>query len=249
MLKPRTQPPAETPEEPTLESVSPEYAEMSRLFQELIAREERIGAEMGPLIQTVNKSGLARFNEQNALNRARVAEDAEKPVRMIAPSRGTAELLGEFAPKPVPALTPLEHEPEIVKKLNKLSDDLRDTRNAIALLGAQMTRKHFEASSQFCDQIRPQYQKIAKRIVAALLELGRAEIEQREFLRKNRRAGLSTLRVVHGTGSLGDPLDHQSELRRQLFWAAECQHFSLSDLPADWPGPRDTAGIRSWPIT
>jgi hypothetical protein len=111
-----------------------------------------------------------------------------------------------------------------------------------------VTRAHLEGSARLCALLMPKYKRIARRICAALVELGNADLEQREFMLRYRHAARSTLRVVHSTGSLGDPRDFQSELRRLLYWAAECGHFDLADLPADWPGPRDTAGIHSWPV-
>jgi hypothetical protein len=63
-----------------------------------------------------------------------------------------------------------------------------------------------------------------------------------------RNAARSTLRPVHTTGSLGDPREPQSELRRLLQWAAECGHFDLNDLPTEW-GARTGIEIRSWPMT
>jgi hypothetical protein len=90
----------------------------------------------------------------------------------------------------------------------------------------------------------PKYKKIAARICAALVELGNADLEQREFMLKYRNAARSTLRVVHATGSLGDPRDPQSELSRLLQWACECGHFNLDDLPTEW-GARKSFQIRS----
>jgi hypothetical protein len=240
----------DTPEpEPTLESVSPEFAEMSSILQRLIARESELGAKIAPLMKVINGSGLALFNEQNAINRERAISDVDKPPRMIGPSKGAAELLGEFAPGPLPAPSPLAHEPDIVKKINEVSRELGHVQEAIKLLRPKLTRAHLEASAKLCDLLRPPYKQIAKRICDALVELGKADIEHRDFHLKHRNVARSTLRCIHATGSLGDPRDYQSEFRRLLYWAAECGHFDLTNLPADWPGPRDTASIHSWPVT
>src|SRR5450631_3998197 len=136
MLKPKSQPVTETaPEEPTLESVSPEYAEMSRLHRHLIARESELLAKLPPLVKAINGSGLALFNEQNAFNRERAIADVDKPPRVIGPSKGAAALLGEFAPAPTPVPGPLAHEPAIMKAANEVSRDLREVQEALKHLG------------------------------------------------------------------------------------------------------------------
>jgi hypothetical protein len=168
---------------------------------------------------------------------------------MIGPSKGVADLLGKYAPPPVPVPGPLQHEPAVMKESNEVNRQLRDVRDSIKYLRPKLTRAHLEASAKLCDLLRPRYKQIASRICAALVELGKAEIEQRDFHLKHRNVARSTLRCIHATGSLGDPRDHQSEFRRLLYWAAECGHFDLTNLPADWPGPRDSSGIHSWPMT
>jgi hypothetical protein len=53
MLKSRTATVQDLPEpEPTLESVSPEFAEMNRIFQQLIADEAELEIKLGPLTPT-----------------------------------------------------------------------------------------------------------------------------------------------------------------------------------------------------
>jgi hypothetical protein len=117
----------DTPEpEPTLESVSPESAEMNRIFQQLIADETDLEIKLGPLSKAINASGLALFNEQNALNRDRAINDTDKPPRMIGPSKGAADLLGKFAPTPTPAPGPLAHEPAVMREANEANRKLRE---------------------------------------------------------------------------------------------------------------------------
>lgn len=245
MLKPRQQTAIET----TLEFVSPEFAEMNRISQQLNADEAELEIKLRPLSKAINASGLALFNEQNALNRDKAINDADKPSRMIGPSKGAADLLGKFAPSPVPAPGPLAHEPAIMKKANEVNRQLREVREALKILRPKLTRAHLDASAKLCDLLRPRYKQITSRICAALVELGKADVEQRDFHLKHRNVARSTLRCIHATGTLGDPRDYQSEFRRLLYWAAECGHFDLADMPADWPGTRDTSNIHSWPTT
>jgi hypothetical protein len=249
MLKSRTTVQDIPEQEPTLESVSPEFAEINRIFQQLIADEAALEIKLCPLAKAISASGLALFNEQNALNRQKAADATDKQPRMIGPSRGAADLLGKFAPVPTPALLPLAHEPAAMKEVNEVSRQLDEVREALKILRPKLTHAHLDASAKLCDLLRPRYKQIASRICAALVELGKADIEQRDFHLKHRNVARSTLRCIHATGTLGDPRDYQSEFRRMLYWAAECGHFDLADMPADWPGTRDTAGIHSWPVT
>jgi hypothetical protein len=249
MLKPRAIVQDVPEPELTLETVSPEFAEMNRIFQQLIADETELEIKIRPLAKAISASGLALFNEHNALNREKANSDADKPPRMIGPSKGASDLLGKFAPAPTPAPLPLAYEPAVMKEANEVSRQLDEVREALKILTPKLTRAHLDASAKLCDLLRPSYGKIAQRVCNALLELGRADVEQREFMLKHRSVARSTLRVVHATGSLGDPREYQSEFRRLLYWAAECGHFDLADLPVDWPGSRDSTGIHSWPVT
>jgi hypothetical protein len=251
MLKSRAtiQTTSEPPEEPTLETISPELAEMRATLQKFFVREREILDKISANTAMINASGLALFEEQNIQAR-KAADDADgKPPRMKGVSSKAAALLGKFTPAPTPAPSPLYHEPPLAKEQHELGVEYASVVEAIKALQPQITRAHLEASARLCDLLRPQYKVIAARICAALVELGKAEIAQRDFMHKHRGVARSTLRVVHATGGLGDPRDYQSEFRRLLYWAAECGHFDLADLPADWPGPRDTAGIHSWPVT
>jgi hypothetical protein len=220
--------------EPTLESVAPEWVELSGKLRDLLAQEENLLGEIRDLKPAIDKSGLANFRETNVGVFAAAAEAASKPKRMIGPSGRAADILGKHAPAPVPAPEPLSFEPKLAKQMRELGDEVAAVREAIALLHPQVTKAHLEGSKRLCMLLAPEYKKIAGRIYAALVELGNADLEQRAFMLKYRNAARSTLRVVHSTGSLGDPQDKQSELRRLLDWAAECGHFDLSELPSSW---------------
>lgn len=249
MLKSRTTIQAVSEPEPTLEIVAPEWVKLSAKLQDLLAREDDLLVKIREQKKLVDGSGLATFQQNNIAARIAATEATGKPKRMIGPSERAARLLDEFAPAPVPAPEPFSFEPGIARVQRELGEEVAAVREAIALLQPQVTRAHLEGSARLCALLMPKYKMIARRICAALVELGNADLEQREFMLRYRNAARSTLRVVHATGGLGDPRDHQSELRRLLYWDAECGHFDLADLPEDWPGPRDTAGIHSWPTT
>ncbi len=249
MLKPRTMSQTTEPpiDEPTLESVAPEWAKLSSLLAELTTRQETIGAKISELAKL--GQGSVNFAQDNAHAIADAAAQEGKPPRMIGPSKKVAGLLGEYAPAPVPAPRPLFHEPKVSKELRELAAESAAVQEAIKLLHPQLKKAHLEGSARLCALLVPEYKKIATRICAALVELGSSDIEHREFMKKHRNAARSTLRPVHATGSLGDPDDPQSELRRLLQWAAECGHFDLDDLPPNWGGRGHRGEIRSWPTT
>jgi hypothetical protein len=247
MLKPRAIVQDVPEPEPTLESVAPEWVELKGRLLELITREEDLLGKIRELKPIFEGSGLATFNQLNVGAFAAAAEAASKPKRTIGPSEKAANLLGKHAPPQVPAPEPFSFEPKLAKQMRELGEEVAATREAIALLQPQVTKAHLDGSARLCTLLMPKYKKIAGRICAALVELGNADLEQRQFLLKYRNAARSTLRVVHATGSLGDPKDPQSEIRRLLAWAVECGHF-LDDLPTEW-GARKGGEIRSWPMT
>jgi hypothetical protein len=220
--------------EPTLESVAPEWVELSGKLRDLLAREEDLLGKIRELKPSIDKSGLATFSELNVGGYAAASEAASKPKRMIGPSERAADLLGKHAPPPVPAPEPLSFEPKLAKQMRELGREVAAVREAITLLQPQVTKAHLEGSKRLCMLLAPEYKKIAARICAALVELGNADLEQRAFMLKYRNAARSTLRVVHSTGSLGDPQDKQSELRRMLDFAIDCGHLDRGYLPPDW---------------
>jgi hypothetical protein len=143
---------------------------------------------------------------------------------------------------------PYSFEPEIARVQRELGEEVAAVREAIAILRPLVTKAHLDGSARLCALLKPKYGEITRRVCAALVELGNADLAHREFMLKHRNAARSTLRPVHVTGSLGDPRDPQSELNRLLQWAAECGHFNLDDLPTEW-GARKGGEIRSWPMT
>jgi hypothetical protein len=234
MLKPRATVQDVSEPEPTLESVAPEWVELSGKLLDLLAREEDLLGKIRELKPTIDRSGLATFRETNVGVFAAATEAAGKPKRMIGPSQRAADLLGKHAPAPVPAPEPFSFEPKLAKQMRELGEEVAAVREAIAVLHPQVTKAHLQGSARLCALLMPKYKKIASRICAAIVELGNADLEQREFMLKYRNAARSTLRVVHSTGSLGDAQDKQSEMRKMLDWAAECGHFDVSELPSSW---------------
>ena len=247
MLKSRAMTQAVPELEPTLESVAPEWVALSSRLKTLIASEEDLLAKIREQQKLVDRSGLATFQQNNVAARMAATQAAGKPKRVIGPSERAARLLDEFAPAPIPAPEPFSFEPEIARVQRELGEEVAAVREAIAILQPLVTKAHLDGSARLCALLKPKYGEITRRVCAALVELGNADLEHREFMLKYRNAARSTLRPVHVTGSLGDPRDPQSELRRLLQWAAECGHLNLDDLPTGW-GARKGGEIRSWPM-
>lgn len=231
-----------------LRSVSPEYAKLFDKHQELHAEKELLRKELSELAKDATPD-VQMWAQNNIIVVAAAHEEENKPPRMVGPSKKVAELLGEFAPPPVPAAPLAFHEPLASRKMREKSKRIGALDEAIALIGPQLTKAHLDGSARLCALLKPRYDQIAERICAALVELGSADLEQRAFMLKYRNAARSTLRVVHATGSLGDPSDPFSEIRRLLDWAEECGHFDRSGLPAEWGTRRSAAGsVRSFPV-
>jgi hypothetical protein len=247
MLKSRATIQTVSEPEPTLESVAPEWVELSGKLRELLDQEDQLLAKIRANRPAIDAGGLANFQENNILARAAATTAEGKPPRTIGASKKASDLLGKFTPAPVLAPEPFSHEPKIAKEQRELGEAVAAVREAIALLRPQVTKAHLDGSARLCALLMPKYKMIAARICAALIELGMADLEQRGFMSRYRAAARSTLRPVHATGSLGDPRDPQGELRRLLQWAAECGHFNLDDLPTEF-GARKGGEIRSWPM-
>jgi hypothetical protein len=243
MLKSRQAALVPTEQEPTLETVAPEYARQSAKLKELIAQQEEIATKIRELVKRDRAANV--FAQNNILALSAAAAQEGKPPRMIGPSKKAADLLGEFAPPPVPAPAFLAHESKESKELRELGADSAALQEAIDLLRPQLVKAHVEGSARLCELLAPEYSQIAGRICAALVELAKADLAQRAFVVKHRNIARSTLRVVHA-GSLGDPRDSQSEMSRLLQWGLECRHLDLADLPADWAARKHGLQARSF---
>lgn len=228
----------ETPEELTIYTVAPEWVELTEKHQALLKRRDELIAEVARHRKELVGSGLVNFHELNLQGLKAAREAAGKPPRTIGPSEKASNLLGKFSPEPKPAPEPFSFEPRIAREMRERGEELAALQEAIDILQPQLTRAHLEGSARLCELLMPEYRTIARRICAALVELGNAELMHRQFMHRHRNAARSMLRPVQGIGWLGDPLEPASELRRLLEWAIECGHFDAADLPAEWPRNR-----------
>jgi hypothetical protein len=225
---------------PTLATVAPVWVVLTNKLLAFEARREELIAKIPALQKAINAAGLASFRELNVGR----PQDPPKPV---GASPRAAKLLGEFTPAPVLPENAPGPEPRVVAEMRQISDELAALDEAIKLLRPQLAKAHVEGSAELCKQLLPEYRKLAGRICAALVELGCAHIEHDRFMAKHRSAFKAKLRPVHGAGSLGDPRDPHSEIRRLLQWAAECGHFQAENLPEEWTKRRAAAEIYQWP--
>jgi hypothetical protein len=210
----------------TLASVAPEWVKLTNILLNLNARRDDLGAKIPPLNGLINKSGWTYFREQNRKPLA-----APQPIKA---SPEAAQLLGpEFTPPPTMPEVAGIREPAAVAELRKISDEINSIDEAIALLHPQLKKARSEGSKRLWKELQPEYRDIAGRICAALVELGNAHLEQERFFNRHISAERASLRPIHGTGTLGDPRDPQSEIRRLLQWACECGHFKAENIPSD----------------
>jgi hypothetical protein len=243
------QKPSTAAEEPTIYTVASKWVGLNEKLSKLLALQDELGVKINSNAKISNKSDPNRIFAINNVGPYQKAAAQENQPRMTDLSKRVADLLGEFAPPSIPAPDPLAHEPAHVREARELSFQSTAVQEAINAIHSQLRRAHLEGSAQLCDLLRPRYKEIAARMCAVLVELGNAELEHREFMHRHRNAALATLRIVHGTGSLGDPRDPHCELRRLLEWAAECGHYNLADLPPEWGSRKSAPGsIRSWPV-
>jgi hypothetical protein len=228
---------------PTLASVAPEWVKLTNMLLNFHARRNELLAKIPPLQDGINKSGLAYFFEQNR-------KPNKEAVQPIKASPGAAELLGpEFTPAPrMPEASGIR-EPAAIAEIRKIGDELKEIDEAIELLHPQLAKARTEGSKRLWKLVIPEYRGIAGRICAALIDLGNAHLEQERFFERHVSAERASLRPIHGTGTLGDPCDPWSEIRRLLQWACECGHFDPENIPtAEWkPRPieqKPTSGRR-----
>jgi hypothetical protein len=135
----------------------------------------------------------------------------------------------------------------------KISEEIKSIDEAIELLHPQLKKARTEGSKRLWKMVQPEYRGIAGRICAALIELGNAHLEQERFFQRHISAERASLRPIHGTGTLGDPRDPQSEIRRLLQWACECGHFDPENIPTtEWkeqPIEQRPAAVRPKALT
>ena len=95
-----------------------------------------------------------------------------------------------------------------------------------------LNRARAEASAKVCDAVRLEYAEIARRIAAALTELGEARKAHIGFFRELAAEGVSTstLRQVV-IQDLDDPL---ATIGRALHWASECGYVNPNAVPPEW---------------
>jgi len=221
-----------SPNGPTLAAVAPDWVELTQRKLGLLAEKDALCARGAELQKTVNANAL--WFEQNR------RPDSAPPQPVKASDRAAALLGPKYTPAPRQPETIGQKEPTGIAEMRKVRIEIEALDEALALIEPQLLRARIEGSDRLWAMLRPEYREITGRICAALIELGRAHLEQEKFLYMHRSAAVARLRPIHGTGSLGDPCDPASELRRMLQWACECGHFDAAKIPAaEWKRPAE----------
>jgi hypothetical protein len=219
---------------PTLAAVAPDWVELTQRKLGFLAAKDALVARASELQKALNANANALWFEQNR------RPDRAPPQPVKASDRAAALLGPKYTPAPRQPETIGQNEPLGIAEMRKVSGEIAAIDEALALLEPQLVRARIEGSDRLWAMLRPEYREIAGRICDALIDLGRAQLEHEKFLYMHRSAAIARLRPIHGTGSLGDPCDPASELRRMLQWACECGHFAAAKIPAaEWKRPAE----------
>jgi hypothetical protein len=161
------------------------------------------------------------------------------------------EHLIETAPPP-----PRSQHPDL-PEFERLGEELHALTEAINVIrdrkkGARyslLEREHLQASQLYCDEIRPEYEALARSYCEALVALGQATTALHDFEQERLRgASWATLKPIAISELLGNPEEPTSELRRILAWAVEMGHFPEEKMPDRWvKRRRESSDIHSWP--
>lgn len=211
-----------------LRTASPEYAALDDRFHQLCALEETLLAELAPLAAATR--GTSREAEQMAAARAAANPP---PARQHRPG-ALALLDGVTTPPPPEALEPKSNRGAVEQRCDELNVLIEDAREAIRLIRPQLEVAHRAATLVLVEQLAPEYRKVARNFVAALVGLGRA-IEQHEaFIASVRTSGWSAFRPLVMSQAFGRPTEGGGDVRRLLAFAVEAGHVGRDELPSDW---------------
>jgi hypothetical protein len=218
---------------PTIYLVAPEWTELNAKLEQLLQIEADLLAKAKALNEKFGRMAAADYFRTNT----------PPPPKTRDWSAGVKKLLGPFLPSEQETLPETGTIPPAgATEISNVASDLADVRKAISLIrdaqpGAPyslLTKAHLEGSARLCQKLMPEYDLLCDRICAALVELGQAQLEHRDFMHKHRNAARSMLKPIQSFTSLGDPRDPGSELRRILEWAAEAGHFDRAEIPSSW---------------
>jgi len=211
-----------------LRAASPEYASLDDRFHELCAREEALLAELAPLAAATR--GTNREAEQMAAARAAANPP---PARQHRPG-ALALLEGVTAPPPPDQLEPRSSRGAVEQRCDELNVMIEDAREAIRLIRPQLEAAHRTATQVLVEQLAPDYRKVARNFVAALVGLGRAIEEHEAFIASVRTSGWAALRPLVMSQAFGRPTEGGGDVRRLLAFAVEAGHVGRDELPDAW---------------
>lgn len=241
-MKTATQPAIPATEPLTLAAVEPEFAAMEQKLRELNAEERALFEKLTP-ITARHRAGLSggydvgQVAEQVAFREFLADEAAGRPRRPSLQDRAI-QALGELGPKVEPKTAPprpqrIEAEVMEAREISRRIDVVRTARALVERPYLNLRRK---ASAKIVKMVDADYRRRADRMIAALLELGEAMLDEAEFVESLERRGIDTLtlRRVPRYGIGADPRDSDAPLRRILRTAEEFGLFDRAKLPDRW---------------
>lgn len=213
-----------------LREASPEYAKLADRFAELIAKEEKLLADIR------EPADLARrhHNEIERIQRAMNANLPPAPPPQHDPA-ALALLEDIVTLEPPPARpSPFAAKNEFQVTADQLSAELAAVREAIRLLRPKLQAAHLVASRVLCEKLTPEYRVVAQKYIDAIVQLGLATKDYETFVNSIKSAAWSCIRPIAVSQSLGKPDEPSSEFRRLIAFAAETGHLDLDTIPEDW---------------
>jgi hypothetical protein len=231
--------PQTTAPDVTIWTVHPAFTAASDKLCALHERKDEATAEMVTLSEELD--ALAVFQGSDPRETSKFVAPPPPPPKSL--SDEARALLGIHAPAPVaedpkpakPVQPVVSYADPRTRRVHELAAEVQALTEAIEIMASIREREHAVASKKLAEALNPEYGAIAERICKALVELGSAWIEQRDFMVKHCSAHAAFFRpLTLEVGNLGDPRDRNSGFRRVLTWAAETGRFDLARLPAAW---------------
>jgi hypothetical protein len=229
---------------PKFRDVAPEFFKLSDRLNELRAKQVALAPRTAAAMSRANKSGV--FAAAAIEYAPPPNPPTPKQVQFEKVVRDLVDDLGDQAPAERPKPQP-RRNPDLAE-LAEIDLESSAIQEAIALLTDPPPgggRSHYEAaliagSRKYCDAVRGEYSRVARRYVDALIELGEAIHAHALFARALESQGVlwAGLKPVMMT-SLAAPCLSWSELRRVVDWAIECGHAPPTIMPESWRKPSD----------
>lgn len=198
---------------PDFRSLSPRYCELVDRREALWSRLSELRAEQLAICENLSAN--------SSPSRGTAVADHAEATRI-------AGLLGD----PPPTVTKAGG-PEA--RLRDLGIEMRDLDRATELLTKRIESERREVSARICDKIRPEYDKRARALIAAVIELHRVNREYTELTNALEAGDVSWQMLGPISTSLmpGHPASRNSPLSQFLYRAVEDGWLKPGDLPTE----------------